>query len=209
MSEAKPEQVSNEVRIGYKSKPKEVLSQFEKLLKEDKLKEIHLSAIGTAIGELVVMSEILKSMYPDLFQKNIFSTIAPKVNEKKPEAKVERLFPKLEIIFAVENITEKEVKKMSEDERKILIETLDKQKENIKKGRRRFRNAFRRFRRRRFQYGFRRLRNVFNSNRRRNFLKKNNGYNRRPYGPFAKNPINMRRFNASRKNSGNRSPVKN
>ena len=48
--EVKPEEVkpqeakapSNEIRVGNRSKPKDLIAQCEKLLKEDKLKEIQL-----------------------------------------------------------------------------------------------------------------------------------------------------------------------
>ena len=66
---------NNEIRVGNRSKPKELIAQCEKLLKEDKLKEIHLTAVGNSIGDLIIAVEILKSSNPGLFQQSIFSTI--------------------------------------------------------------------------------------------------------------------------------------
>jgi hypothetical protein len=210
--EVKP--VSNELRVGSKIKPKEFIEQCTKLLKDDKLKEIHLSAIGAAIGELVVSVEIVKSIIPDLFQKNIFSTIPPftKEKEKKIETKNDRLYPKLEIILSVDKIIEKEEKKsITEVERKILMDTIHRQKENLLKGKKMFRNARNR-RRRLLRFRYRRFRNAFSA-KKKNYPRRNIGYNRRPFAPFPKNLINMRTFNRNRKNSGNRSaarsPVKN
>ena len=78
--ENKPENkpVNNEIRVGNRTKPKDLIAQCEKLLKEDKLKEIHLSAVGNSIGDLIIAVEILKSSNPGLFQKNILSTIGPR-----------------------------------------------------------------------------------------------------------------------------------
>lgn len=57
-----------------------------KLLKEDKVKEIHLSAVGNSIGDLIIAVEILKSSNPGLFQQNIFSTIGPRApKNQSPE----------------------------------------------------------------------------------------------------------------------------
>ena len=58
----------NEFRIGLKSNPKEVITQCEKLLKDDKFKEIHLSAISSSIGEISIIAEILKYTFPNLSQ---------------------------------------------------------------------------------------------------------------------------------------------
>ena len=83
---------SNEIKIGFKSKPKEVIAQCEKLIKDEKFKDLHLSAISTSIGDLVIAVEILKSMFPNLSQQNIFTTISPLPNEKskKSDTKIEQ-----------------------------------------------------------------------------------------------------------------------
>ena len=78
---------NNEIRVGNRSKPKELIAQCEKLLKEDKLKEIHLTAVGNSIGDLIIAVEILKSSNPGLFQQSIFSTIGPRSPKNPPKDK--------------------------------------------------------------------------------------------------------------------------
>ena len=197
----------NEFRIGIKSKPKELITQCEKLIKDEKVKDLHLSAVGNSIGELVTVVEILKSMYPNLFQKYIFSTIPARTTNSNKDKKTnpKKLFPKLEIILSTEKIVEKNENSVliSEEERQLLIDTMDKKKEILNK-RRKFRRPFRsnrlggyKTRSQRFAYSAKRI-----------------GYNNRRYGfsntkrLYGKNPIrkklNMRNFNGTKKNNGNK-----
>jgi hypothetical protein len=214
MSEEK--KVSNEIRIGLRTKPKEIISQCEKFIKEEKVKELHLSAVGNTIGNLVVAVEIVKSLFPDLHQSSEFSTIPArsieKEKDKKSDTKPQRLYPRLEIILSTEKLPEKKEdskSKITEEERTILIETLEKQKEAFTKIRRLRRNFINTRRR------------VFNG-RRKNlpYSAKNRGYNnRRRIGfrgrQFVKSPNgarrnNPRKFNAQKNTSTNKqTPVKN
>ena len=214
MSEEK--KVSNEIRIGLRTKPKEIIAQCEKLIKEEKVKELHLSAVGNTIGNLVVAVEIVKSLFPDLHQSSEFSTIPArsieKDKDKKSDTKPQRLYPRLEIVLSTEKLTEKKEgsqSKITEEERNILIETLEKQKEAFTKIRRLRRNFINTRRR------------VFNG-RRKNppFSAKNRGYNnRRRAGfrgrQFVKSPNGVRRnnprkFNVQKNTSANKqTPVKN
>ena len=208
---SKEKKVSNEIRIGLRTKPKDVISQCQKLINEEKVKELHLSAVGNTIGNLVVAVEIVKSIFPDLYQSSEFSTIPARINgkdkDKKPDSKPQKLYPRLEIILSSEK---KEGSKftVTEEEKKILIDTLEKQKEaftKIRKFRRNFRNARRR---------------VFSGLRQKpSFSAKNSGFNnRRQFGynrrTFVKSPTakrnNSRKFNAPKNNSvANQTPVKN
>ena len=214
MSEEK--KVSNEIRIGLRTKPKEIIAQCEKLIKEEKVKELHLSAVGNTIGNLVVAVEIVKSLFPDLHQSSEFSTIPArsieKDKDKKSDTKPQRLYPRLEIVLSTEKLAEKKEgsqSKITEEERTILIETLEKQKEAFTKIRRLRRNFINTRRR------------VFNG-RRKNppYSAKNRGYNnRRRAGfrgrQFVKSPNgarrnNPRKFNAQKNTSTNKqTPVKN
>ena len=201
---------TNEFRIGIKTKPKEFITQCETLLKDEKVKDLHLSAVGSSIGELVSIVEILKSVYPNLFQKTIFSTIEPtssKNKEKKDEPK--KLLPRLEITLSTEKVSEKMENsiQMSEEERQILIDTLEKRKEMYIKKRKLFRRPFRT--NRKWGYNTRKKRYSYSAKR--------TGYNNRRYGfsnirrPYARNPIrkkiNVRKFNGTRKNAGNKQAV--
>ena len=197
----------NEFRIGIKSKPKELITQCEKLIKDEKVKDLHLSAVGNSIGELVTVVEILKSMYPNLFQKTIFSTIPGRTTDSNKDKKADpkKLFPKLEIILSTEKMVDKNENsvQISEDERQLLIDTLEKKKEMLNK-RKKFRRPFRRIR----QWGYNTRRQRFA------YSAKRIGYNNRRYGfsnyrrPYGNNPIrkklNMRNFNGTKKNNGNK-----
>ena len=202
MSEDK--KVSNEIRIGFKTKPKEIISQCEKILQEDKAKDVHLSAVSTSIGDLVIAVEILKIKFPGLFQKNIFSTISPRSSEKKnkPETSTQRLFPRLEIILSKEKPKEEkgESKVISEEEKKILIETLEKQKESYIKIRksRKYRRPIRKNRR----LGYNRRRYSYQT-KRNNYNKRRPVYNNNMR--FRKSPTRgrgtLKKFKEPRKNS--------
>ena len=213
MSEEK--KVSNEIRIGLRTKPKDVIAKCEKLIKEEKVKEIHLSAVGNTIGNLVVAVEIVKSIFPELHQSSEFSTIPARVNgkdkdkdkDKKPDTKPQKLYPRLEIILSSEK---KEGSKftVTEEEKEILIDTLEKQKETftkIRKFRRNFRNVKRRtFSGKRKKLSFSAKNAGFNNRRKIS-------YNRRP---FVKSPTgkrnNLRKFNAPKNNNVvKQAPVKN
>ena len=205
---------NNEFRIGIKSKPKELITQCEKLLKDEKVKDLHLSAVGNSIGEVLTIAEIIKSMYPNLFQKTIFSTIPGRTTDSNKDKKADpkKLFPKLEIILSTEKMVDKNENsvQISEDERQLLIDTLEKKKEMLNK-RKKFRRPFRRIRqwgyntrRQRFAYSAKR---IGYNNRRYGFSN-----NRRPYRkPTIRKRLNNRKFNGTKKNSGNKkpSPVKN
>ena len=214
MSEEK--KVSNEIRIGLRTKPKEIIAQCEKLIKEEKVKELHLSAVGNTIGNLVVAVEIVKSLFPNLHQSSEFSTIPArsleKDKDKKPDTKPQRLYPRFEIILSTEKLAEKKEgsqSKITEEERTILIETLEKQKEAFTKIRRLRRNFINTRRR------------VFNG-RRKNapYSAKNRGYNNRRRTGFGGRQFvkssagarrnNPRKFNAQKNTSTNKqTPVTN
>ena len=193
---------ANEVRIKFNSKQKDILAQCEKLLKDGNIKDLHLSAVSKTIADLMVTVELLKSMYPGLSQQSIFTTIPPRQNEKskKPEAKSTKLFPRLEIILTLNE--EKEKKEgssatITEEERKTLIETLDKKKDAFKK--KKFKKPFRN--NRRLGYNGRRQRFSYSA-KRTGFGWRKTSYNNRK--PFGKRPDGKKvKFNGPRKNSGN------
>lgn len=206
---------NNEIRIGFRSKPKDIIAKCENLLKEEKVKDLHLSAVGNSIGDLVVIVEIMKLIIPGINQISTLSTISPRTNikEKKDEPKNKSLQPRLEIILSMQKLPEnKEGSKTSftEKERQLLIDSLDKKKDALKKERK-FRKSFITNRRRRYNGNFRRQGFGYSANR-TSYNKRRNGYNRRR---FEKNPSggrksNDRKFNGTSKNSGNKqSPVKN
>ena len=195
---------ANEFRIGFKSNPKEVITQCEKLLKDDKFKEIHLSAISSSIGEISIIAEILKYTFPNLSQKNVFSVITPPSTEKKKKTdeNKKKLYPRLEIILTLGDKKEEPATKITEEEIKILIDTLEKQKESYRKSR----NSKKVFRRIRRWRTYSRKKRYSYSPKKNNFTAKRTGFfNRRPFG---KSPIrgrnNVNKTMGSRKDSGNK-----
>jgi hypothetical protein len=195
---------ANEFRIGFKSNPKEVITQCEKLLKDDKFKEIHLSAISSSIGEISIIAEILKYTFPNLSQKNVFSVITPPSTEKKKKAdeNKKKLYPRLEIILTLGDKKEEPATKITEEEIKILIDTLEKQKESYRKSR----NSKKVFRRIRRWRTYSRKKRYSYSPKKNNFTAKRTGFfNRRPFG---KSPIrgrnNVNKSMGIRKDSGNK-----
>lgn len=207
MSEEK--KPSNEIRIGFTTKIKDVIDQCEKLLKDDKVKDLHLSAVANKIGDLVIVVEILKSMFPNISQKNVFTTVLPRQNEKlkNSETKSKRLFPRLEIILSLnkEEVKEEGSKStISEEDRKILIDTLDEKKKALIKMRR-FRNPFRNNRRWGYNRRGQRQRFAYSAKRMGYSRRRPTYNNRRPYG---KTPDgrkrNFRKFIGTIKNSGNK-----
>ena len=150
VKDVKETKIPEEIRVGNRTKPKDLIAQCEKLLKDDKAKQINLTAVGSSISDLIIAVEILKSANPGLFQQNYFSTIGPrtandkdkeKENDKDKEKEKEkelpkRLYPHLKVVLSFEKIEVKEIPKISEEERKVLIDTMDKQKDVIKKQRR-------------------------------------------------------------------------
>lgn len=238
VKDPKETKVPEEIRVGNRTKPKDLIAQCEKLLKDDKAKEINLTAVGSSISDLIIAVEILKSANPGLYQQNIFTTIGPRTandkdkekDKEKEKEKPQKLYPHLKVVLSFEKIEVKEIPKISEEERKVLIDTMDKQKDVIKK-QRRF-NNFRLRRRRNFGFrnrrrlmfsnplrrnnngGFRNVRNnrrnmnYMNMRKRPPFINRNN--NRRMFGRSpASRRLNDVKNPASRKQSGNKEPVKN
>lgn len=203
---------ANEIRIAFRSKISSIIAQCEKLIKDEKFKDLHLSAIGNSIGNVVVISEILKSLYPDFSQKSVFSVIPlsnGKDKDKKPDKENKKSFPRLEITVSKEKPEDKkeDSQKLTEEERKALIETMDSQKKAFLRRRRpiwRRRNFTPN--RRRGGYPMRNQRFAFSAKR------TNYGWRRSPFNngrkPFGNSPTgkrnNIGRFNGNRKNSGNK-----
>lgn len=195
---------SNEFRIGFRSNPKEIITKCEKLFKDDKVKEIHLSAISSSIGEITTISEILKYIFPNLSKKNVFSVITPPLSnkKKKSEENAKKLYPRLEIILTMGEKNEGSPTNITEEEIKILIDTLEKQKESFRKSR----NSRKHVRRNRRWRTYSRKKRYSYSAKRINFNIKRAGFNTRRL--FGKSPLrgrsNVNKANERRKNSGNR-----
>lgn len=207
-------QLTNEFKIGFKSNPKDIITQCEKLFKEDKSKEVHLSAVANSIGELTIITEILKLMIPGLVQKKILSVIPPrsKEKEKKDQNKPKKLYPRIEFILSIDKKdknNDDSPSKITEEERTLLINTLENQKESFRKSRKSMR-TLRNYRK--WRTNSRSLR-FSKPSRRISYNRKKVGNNiRRPFGkPSRGRKMNVKKINGGWKESGSKqdSTVKN
>jgi hypothetical protein len=124
----------NDIRISFNSRIGGIVSYCEKLLNQDKLRELNFSAVGGSIGTLVSVVELLKTITPGLYQINRFATISYQSVEEggKSEAQNQKLFPKLEVKLTLdepEKKTEGYQGKLPEEERKKLLDLHSKRRE--------------------------------------------------------------------------------
>ena len=130
----KSKKAPNDIRVSFNSKIGGIISYCEKLLKENNMRELKFSAVGGSIGTLVSVVELLKTIYPGLYQVNRFATISYQSVEEgsKSQTESQRLFPKLEVILTLDKpaqVTEGFQDKLSEDERKKLLDLHNKLRE--------------------------------------------------------------------------------
>ena len=78
MSTEKPEtkKAENDIRIGMKTRIKNVVKYATSVIKDKKFKEVKFSAVGGSIGKLVQIVEVLKVVIPDLYQQNRITSVA-------------------------------------------------------------------------------------------------------------------------------------
>lgn len=121
----------NDIRIGFRTRVGSVVSYCEQLLKE-KTKTLNFSAVGGSIGTLVNVVEVLKMTNPGLYQSNRLATISYQSVEEGGNVQNQRLYPKLEVILSVEKpekTGEGFQDKLSEEERKKLLDEASKRRE--------------------------------------------------------------------------------
>ena len=124
----------NDIRVSYSSRIGGIVSYCEKLLKENNIRELNFSAVGGSIGTLVSVVELLKTITPGLYQINRLATISYQSVEEggKSENQNPRLFPKLEVKLTLdkpEKLTEGFQDKLSEEDRKTLLDFHNKRKD--------------------------------------------------------------------------------
>lgn len=124
----------NDIRVSYSSRIGGIVSYCEKLLKENNMRELNFSAVGGSIGTLVSVVELLKTITPGLYQINRLATISYQSVEEggKNENQNARLFPKLEVKLTLdkpEKLTEGFQDKLSEEDRKTLLDFHNKRKD--------------------------------------------------------------------------------
>ena len=200
----KPKSV-NDIRVGFRTRVANIVSYCEKLIKENNMRSLNLSAVGGSIGTLVIAVEVLKAMIPGFYQLNRFATISYQSVEDGGNVQNQRLYPKLEVILSLdkpEKETEGFQEPLDEENRKKMLEIQSRgrdQRRNLRgrgfrgrgfRGRRGIRRGFN-FRGRRFRRGFRGVRRGFR-NRGRGVLRRGN---LRRGAPVRRSPINRGRGN--------------
>ncbi len=132
---------SNDIRVRFNSRISGIINYCQRLLKENNLRELTFSAVGSSIGTLVTAVEVLKSLYPGLHQVNRFATISYQSVEegKKDEVENQRLFPKLEVKLSLDKpakIGEGYQEPISEEERKKILDLQNKrrQRRTVRRG---------------------------------------------------------------------------
>ena len=138
----KSKKPANDIRVSFNSKIGGIVSYCEKLLKENNMRELNFSAVGGSIGTLVSVVELLKTIYPGLYQINRFSTISYQSVEEggKSDTENHRLFPKLEVKLTLdkpEKLTEGFQDKLDEEQRKKFLDLHNKRRSERRNGPRR------------------------------------------------------------------------
>ena len=130
----KTKKPANDIRVSFNSRIGGIVSYCEKLLKENNMRELTFSAVGGSIGTLVSVVELLKTIYPGLYQVNRLATISYQSVEEgsKGEAQNQRLYPKLEIKLTLDKPKPSEgfQEKLTEEERKKLLDLHNKRRED-------------------------------------------------------------------------------
>jgi hypothetical protein len=132
-------QEKNQVKIGFQTRIGNVVKYSISLLKEEKFRTIHFSAIGGAIGSLVNVVEVLKTLHPGLYQINKISSVSHQtLDSTNKEIIKERLSPKMDatLTFDTPNQTGEGFQEpYSEDVRKKLEDKLNESRDRPREDR--------------------------------------------------------------------------
>lgn len=134
----KPEKAENDIRVGMRSRARNVIKYATSLIKDKKYKELKFSAVGGPIGTLVQIIEVLKVIIPDLYQQNRITSVAYQTVDSNKNLLNQKLFPKLEVILSTEQFKEKTEgtqEKLSEKDRKVFEDHMNKRREEREKNR--------------------------------------------------------------------------
>ena len=135
----------NEIRIGFRSRVRNIVNYATILLNENKFRSLNLSAIGGAIGSLVNAVEVLKINNPGLYQVNKIGTVSYQTVDQQGQVQNQRLYPKLEVVLTLDDPKESGEgfqNKLSEEERTQLL-ALSKERAPRVEGEERPRGGFR------------------------------------------------------------------
>lgn len=128
---------ANLIKISSFTRVNNVLRFANVLLKERNFREIHFRALGGSIGKLVSAVELLKLINGGLYQVTTLGTVAFQQKDTNGKVNVERLYPKLEITLSLDEPKTKGEgyqARMSEEERKKLLDIMERQRNRATRG---------------------------------------------------------------------------
>ena len=126
----------NDIRIGMRTRPRNVIKYSTSVMDELKLTELKFSAVGGSIGRLLDIVEVLKVLKPGLYQQNRITSVAYQTVDSNNKLLTQKLYPKLEVVLSKEepkNKTEGYQGQMDENERKQIESIKNKKKEEREK----------------------------------------------------------------------------
>ena len=126
----------NDIRIGMRTRPRNVIKYSTSVMDELKLTELKFSAVGGSIGRLLDIVEVLKVLKPGLYQQNRITSVAYQTVDSNNKLLTQKLYPKLEVVLSKEepkNKTEGYQGQMDENERKQIESIMNKKKKKEKK----------------------------------------------------------------------------
>ena len=126
----------NDIRIGMRTRPRNVIKYSTSVMDELKLTELKFSAVGGSIGRLLDIVEVLKVLKPGLYQQNRITSVAYQTVDSNNKLLTQKLYPKLEVVLSKEepkNKTEGYQGQMNENERKQIESIMNKKKKKEKK----------------------------------------------------------------------------
>lgn len=102
MNGKKTEKDANTILIGMNTRVRNIVRYCNALFREKKERSLHFSAIGRAIGKLVLAVEILKVVNADLYQQNRLATVIYQRVDNQKNVSNQRIFPKMEVILSLD-----------------------------------------------------------------------------------------------------------
>ena len=124
---------TKDIKVDLNIEIKSIIDYSIYLMKQKEQQEIRLSAIGSSIGKLIEIVEILKLYLPGIYQNNRLATICYEsinLNEKTPD----HLYPKLEITLSKKEpiIKNEGYQGALQEEMRIIIEKYFNKERKIK-----------------------------------------------------------------------------
>lgn len=126
MEGGKPE---NHIKIGVGTRVRSVINYCEILL-EKGVKDLNLTAMGGAIGSLILVCENVKILHPGLHQSFKISTINSQTMDNDGQLVQQKLFPKFEVTLSLDEPSEKNEgyqPPLKNEEREKLLKQLNAQ----------------------------------------------------------------------------------